>query len=358
MRIDRYVHQNELKKVLKRYKLVPQKIKPVRGVLQIQTESGNFALKRSASSLEQISFVQETLEELSAVGYEHLLPWVRTRSGEPFVHYEGGIWYLTPWFGEEKESGFVGKQAEQLVQLARFHRLSQSIAAAKTSFQQPVGEAQITQWEQQRNRLNHYLEKIEEREFRSPFDNVFINNIDYLDKAITFAIRGMERFVKTENGYPPRWTVCHGRLDPRNVVYGDKGWKWIDWDHARVASPVRDLAAYFRRFPLEKEGLDFHTALSYYEREWELTSKEKKLLALYLAYPERPFRLLRHYYEKSLSVSEADSVQLLEQEMKRLQQVQGFIRTLWPTRKNKQQVRANKKEELLQLNQYKERKRR
>lgn len=356
MRIDHNVHQDELKQVLKLYKLVPQKIKPVRGVLQIQTEAGNFALKRSSSSLEQLTFVQESLEELLAVGYEHLLPWIRTRSGEPFVHHEGGIWYLTPWYGEEEESEPAGKQAEQLVQLARFHRLSQSIAAAKTSFHQPVGEDQIIQWKQQQNRLNYYLEKIEKREFRSPFDNVFINNLDYLDKAITFAINGMERFVETENGYPPRWAVCHGRLDPRNIAYGESGWKWIDWDHARVASPVRDLAAYLRRFPLEEEGLDFITALSYYEREWELTSKEKKLLALYLAYPERPFRLLRHYYEKPLRTSEADSVQLLEQEVKRLQQVQGFIRTLWPVRKRKTQTA--KKEELLQLNQYKERKRR
>lgn len=331
MRIDLHRQRDEVYPVFAQYGLSPLKIRPVRGVLRVQTKDGDFALKRSSSSPKQLSFVHRALEEILSAGYDHLLPWLKTRSGEPFVVQEQTVWYATPWYGEGATLRDKVEPSEQLAQLARLHRFSQSIAAAETDFHQPVSREYIANWKQQQGKMEKYLESLQRREFHSPFDKVFSKNADYLDKAFSFAIQGMERFVTTEEGRPPRWSFCHGRMDPRNVVYGEKGWKWIDWDHARVTSPVRDVAAYLRRFSdVEPEEPDFAVVLAHYEKEWELTNKEKKLLALYLAYPERPYRLLRNYYEKSIRVSEAEAVQLLEREVIRLQSMQKLIRTLWP----------------------------
>lgn len=68
-----------------------------------------------------------------------------------------------------------------------------------------------------------------------------------------------------------------------------------------------------------------------YERERRLSKKEKKLLALYLAYPDGLAQLLRQY-RKPGGIAEAEAVRRLRKELDRIRGVRETMGELWPKR--------------------------
>ncbi len=123
--------------------------------------------------------------------------------------------------------------------------------------------------------------------------------MDYLEKALRFSVEGWRK-QKSAGEVFPRTTLVHGRLHPHNLLVGTFGWRWIDFDHAHVGTPVSDVAMFLRRFvPFDRdEVVDPFALLREYESEYPLKQKEKRLLALHLAYPEGPIRMIFAYYDR------------------------------------------------------------
>ena len=78
----------------------------------------------------------------------------------------------------------------------------------------PGGRELVERWRDKRERVREYGGKLKTRGFASPFEQMLGDHAELLDKAFSFAVRGMERFVETEGGIPPRYTLCHGRIHP------------------------------------------------------------------------------------------------------------------------------------------------
>lgn len=331
LKSSRNVRSGILRRVIARYGWTPVYAEKVRGVWRVETEDGAFALKRAACPGKKLSFLHRVLEEARSQGVDVLLPWVPSRGGRPFLEEQGRAWYATRWYGEVSEPREA--PAEELIRpLAILHRVLEKTAGGEKAFRYRAEGKLVERWRDQRERVREYGGKLKTRGFASPFEQMLGDHAELLDKAFSFAVRGMERFVETEGGIPPRYTLCHGRIHPHNLLKGEQGWKWIDWDHARVDSPTRDLALFFRQFSNSAQGgSGILSLLSIYERERKLERKEKKLLALYLAYPDGIGQLLR-LYRKPGGMAEAEAVRRLRMELDRLHGVQEAIGELWPKR--------------------------
>ncbi|WP_169713603.1 phosphotransferase [Paludifilum halophilum] len=318
-----------LAQVFEQYGWSPRQVRYVRGALRVVDRNQVYALKKSVASPEKLAFLEQVTRRLLDAGYEHLLPWVKTQSGKAYVQQGDGVWYALPWYGK---AGWNGKVAidELIRQLARLHRLCHTATEDSSEFRRQVDTTLIDRWKEHQKDVFQYREVALNREFPSPFDRALKGHVSFIDKAFSFAIQGMDKFVNREQGRPPRYTLVHGRLDPRNLLVGEDGWKWIDFDHAVLDSPVLDIASFMRRFLSleEEEVVDPAALLKEYESEWPLTGKEKRLLALYLAYPERPFHLIRRYYEGHQG-EEAAFLRRLEEEMDRLHLFQDWVLRLW-----------------------------
>lgn len=327
----RNVNSGLLRRVIARFGWTPLKVERVRGVWRVETEDGIFALKKASCSAKKLSFLHQAMEEARRQGVEGILPWVSCGKGRPFLEEKGRAWYATRWYGEVLDAREA--PAEELIrQLAIFHRVFEKPAERGGEFRYRAGRELIERWKGHRERIREYGSQLKTREFSSPFDQLLKEQADLLDKAFSFAVRGMERFVDTEKGVPPRYTLCHGRIHPNNILRGDRGWIWIDWDHARVDSPVRDLALFFRQFSGPSDGGGrILSLLEVYERERRLSKKEKKLLALYLAYPDGLAQLLRQY-RKPGGIAEAEAVRRLRKELDRIRGVRETMGELWPKR--------------------------
>lgn len=323
-----------LGQVFERYGWVPLKVRPVGGILRVQTADGAFALKKSSCSAEQLSWLHKVIEAVHAKGQEIFLPWLKTSDGELFVQTEDAVWYATSWV--ESDAGLQETiPIEELpIILAQIHRSAFPVIGKQSERKQNVNAERLQVWNDKLGKLSEYREVLESRTFQSPFDRAFVANAEYVEQALRFAITGMEKFIQSNKGIAPRFTLCHGRIHPSNLLKKDDGWVWIDWDHAAVDSPVRDLGAFFRRFSQqldhEKEPQFY---LTRYEEGWKLTGKEKKLLALYLAYPEQPLRLLTRYYEMPGRIEETTAIRRWEEEISHLRWLQSLIRSLWLSKK-------------------------
>jgi spore coat protein YsxE len=325
-----------LEQVFERYGWVPLQVRPVGGVLRVQTADGAFALKKSSGSAEQLAWLHKVMETVHAKGQEVFLPWLNTSDGKPFVQIEDAVWYATPWVESDAALRETLPVEELPAMLSHVHRLAFPIVGKQSERKPSIHAERLQGWKDKLGKLAEYREVLESRTFRSPFDHAFAADAKYVEQALRFAVRGMEKFLESDKGIVPRYTLCHGRIHPSNLLKKDDGWVWIDWDHAAVDSPARDLGAFFRRFSRqldhEKEPQFY---LTRYEEGWKLSGKEKKLLALYLAYPERPLRLLTRYYEMPGRIEEPVAVRRWEEEILHLRWLQSLIRSLWPSKKGK-----------------------
>ncbi|MFD1426422.1 phosphotransferase [Kroppenstedtia sanguinis] len=320
----------------------PVQIRYIRGVLRVDTGDGVFALKKTAAEPAQLTFLHETLSQLKEKGYEHVLLPVKVKEEAPlFVEEEGSCWYVLPWYGEAAEKGDEVPLEELVKGLAQLHKLSEPLLADKKLPASAVATSGLEGKTEAGDRLRQWREVAWGREYASPFEKAVLSHMDYLEKALHFSVEGWRKQKSTGEALP-RTTLVHGRLHPHNLLVGTSGWRWIDFDHAHVGSPVSDLAMFLRRFvPFDRdEVVDPFALLKEYEAEYPLKAKEKKLLALHLAYPEGPIRTISSYYARPDRWEEAVAVRTLSEEMDRLRLFRDWVQSVWNT--NKRQPQSQK----------------
>ncbi|MBA4496138.1 phosphotransferase [Paenactinomyces guangxiensis] len=332
-----FVQGMELGEVLKQYNWEPLLVQNVGGIWRITCREGVYALKKSKAPREKLLLLHRILDGIRAKGFSHLLPWVPTSQGEPVALEQSGVWYATPWktthgFPDQEKVPAVNELAKSL---ACLHRLAESLVKPYPDLCTTISDDFLNGWKQKQEKLSEVTEQIQSREFQSPFDKCFSANQENIEHSLSFSIRGMERIKENEDGKFPRYTLCHKRIHPSNLVQEVDHYYIIDFDHAQVDSPVRDLATLMKRStafanhpekPLE--------ILEAYESEWKLQPKEKKLLALYLSYPERLIKTVNQYYEENkIAQEEAQAVKRLEAELHQHHLLQEIVKSLWTNKK-------------------------
>jgi hypothetical protein len=80
------------------------------------------------------------------------------------------------------------------------------------------------------------------------------------------------------------------------------------------------------------ETQDLVRLLEAYQQENPLLPKEKRLLAIYLAYPERVIKTVRRYIAQPKLSAEADYVKKLDGEIQHIEAIQEVVQSLWSTK--------------------------
>jgi Ser/Thr protein kinase RdoA (MazF antagonist) len=289
----------------------PSSVQHRGGVWEVVDGDQKYALKESQTSREKLYVLHRMLEQVRAAGYPHLLPWIPTEDGEIFVSAYGSQWYATPW--QEPVDEHISA-TELATSLGHFHRLAEPVAAQFPKLHQVMNLDLKESWKQRETQISSWQETLEEGEAK------ISGQFNHLPKnSFALAIRGIDRYLQSEKGVAPRYTICHGRVHPSNVLTGENGLYWIDFDHAELDTPIKDLATLIHRYPEESP----EQILGAYEKENKLLPKEKRLLAVFLSYPERLVRVVERQ-EDSVDVS---------REYAHIQECHKLIKKLWPAKK-------------------------
>lgn len=341
---------SEVQQILSQYSCTPRYIRPQGSVHKVIAEEGIYALKCSPVPKDRLQKIQSLLQELRQEGYLHLLPLLSTKAGEKILSTAQGSWYMTPWRSAAslpKDRWVNGIAVARA--LARFHRLAaRRIERYPTLLQEE--ENLLQHWKKQQQYWRQQQQSVED--FTDPqAKKLCAAYQEKVEQAFSFALRGLEKFLIFEKGKPPRFTLCHRRIHPSNVVRGEEGFYFLDFDDSCIDSPVRDLALLIRRYRNDSaEGEQPRRLLAAYEEEWRLRSKEKKLLAIYLAYPEQIIRRCRRPLppveeEEALEIAAEPVVSvppvvqqrsallsIWQEELQHLEQLQSTVRSLWYVR--------------------------
>ncbi|SFJ42285.1 phosphotransferase [Thermoflavimicrobium dichotomicum] len=333
------MYDPELTQVISQYGWNPTAVHPVGSIYQVVEPDGTaYALKRTKKSKEKLLLLHQFLEQTREAGCQHILPWIQTLAGEAVVTTDSRNWYATPWIDTKEKQTLTPSQL--IRSLGIFHRLAEPVVQPYIKLANHVTEKLPRGWRGKKEEIFQLVEQ-EERGFLSPFEKNLIKNRKQLEQTFHFAISGMEKFLEHESGKAPRYTLCHRRLHSSNILPGDEGFYWIDFDHAQVNTPVRDVAMFFHRLVSDQGDVEEHARLlQEYEQENPLLPKEKRLLAVYLAYPERLVKIVKAYMHEPKLSYESTYVRQLDKVFRQIDVLQEWSKELWVTKVRKQVQQA------------------
>ena len=260
------------KDLLQEYGLSNLRIKgEYRSVLQLGSNSGDFALKCIALKQKNLQFLLEVLGFLKLRGFTNFQALVPTLSGQYWISEKAGTYILAKWI-EGRESNLsdsrdLGIYARTLGQL---HRLTAGF--------RPVGNPWEERWSAKLLELVNISEDISCPERIKKLIPAVINSGD---KALSL-LKNPE--VARSLSQPA--VVCHHDLTYRNFIItpNNEGF-FIDFDYAKADVALRDLAQFLAKVIKDNNSETAVHILSVYAEERPLSNGDIGAMLAFLYFP-------------------------------------------------------------------------
>lgn len=318
------IHPN----ILKEYDFEVKNLVKMGSAIKVESNLGTYTFKKTDISLTQAKRMQEILEFLKQNNFPVpvLMP---NKFGDIFIPVKDSIIYVTKWIeGKPLTLNYNPHLLKSISMMAHMHNIGFSFIS-QTSDYRYIDEIHLkNSWEERINWLQRYHNKLKRKSSKTTFEHIFLTYIPFLKDWSEEAVEHFNQWVIQYNSMEKmRKTISHGRFHHRNIVITPKEKVFlIDFDHVSIDTPVRDLAYFIRNYILNKEQQMW--ALEWvrnYQKIVKLTSAEKKLLGIYLLFPERMFTLAKRYEEKQYNWSEDVYLKKLQVRWAQMKEMNWFI---------------------------------
>lgn len=314
--------------------------KQIRGVHCLHTDQGDLCLKKIEYNLKKFLFIYHAMEHLLEHNFKQLPAFIHTLTGEPYFNFQEENYFLSEWLSG-RECNFKNPVDLEiaLVTLARMHRFSKGF--------QPPGQikqrSRLEIWPDRLKKRTANLKKFKELAINktnpTKIDRYFLKHINSkladCKKAIklidTPIYRNLVKKIKDEGSF------CHNDFVYHNVLINDQeSYKKppkayiLDFDYCRYDLRVYDLARVIRRIIKEKKYQnDFlDIILSAYNSEYPLETEEYQILAGFLQFPQRFWRIADRYYNQKQAWSEKKYYTQMKNSVRRFQHRKRLIKEI------------------------------
>lgn len=315
--IDLLSEENVRKNVLPYYNLENSEVMQIkfkdtdkqRAVYKV-TSDECYCLKKVYFPVEELLFVYSSIEWLYRYGINvpRILP---TITKDRFVNYNNMLFILTPWVeGEKCNYDNIDHLLKACTNLAKIHIYTKNFKPIEGSFNRLGFEdlySTITKHFQQllisSNQAFLYGDK-----FSKIFLQYFDSNLKLSQTAVDIAAT-----IKYEN---LRSSLCHLDYVNKNIIFDGSGMIWtIDFDKCRIDYRVHDISNFFRRL-LKRDNTKWDleltiNCLKLYEEVYPLNYDEYKTILVYLAFPQKFWKISRDYYNNINKCNKNSFVTLL-----------------------------------------------
>ena len=116
-------------------------------------------------------------------------------------------------------------------------------------------------------------------------------------------------------------TLCHGSYNYHNVLFTKTGIATTNFEKVQLQLQVMDLYDFIRKV-MEKNNWSeefFYGIMENYEMVKTVTKEERKLIALWMSYPEKFWKVTNYYYNSKktwISTKNIEKLQSLQQQKK------------------------------------------
>lgn len=319
---------NRPEQVLEQYELEVKSVSKGRESYICDTNQGQKLLKEYRGSMERAEFLAGILEHLRQQGV--LVETVtRTREGAPIAVAEDETKYIVSdaFMGAECDTKNRDDMVEAVKRLAELHKLAETYQGEIPEFVKSDPDALLLLYEKHNRELNKVKNYIRAKKKKNEFELLFSGQYaGYMEKAdrVTARLREMEP-------EPELVGFCHGDYNQHNVIFARKEIAIVHFDGFSYQIQMSDLANFMRKM-MEKNnwniglGMDFIRA---YDRVRKLSEKELRYLYLYMAYPEKFWKIANHYYNAHKAWISGRNIEKLEKFISQEEAREQFLEMLF-----------------------------
>lgn len=319
---------NRPEQVLEQYELEVKAVSKGRESYICDTSEGQKLLKEYRGSMERAEFLAGMLAHLGGQG---LMAGTvtRTKEGAPIAVAEDETKYilLSSYQGAECDTRSRDDMTAAVRKLAELHNAAESYREEIPGFVRSDSKELLRLYEKHNRELVKVKNYIRAKKKKNEFEMLFFGQYaKFMEKAenVTERLKEMEP-SEDMTGF------CHGDYNQHNVVFVKGGMAIVHFDSFAYQIRVGDLANFMRKM-LEKNnwntglGMDLIRA---YDDERKLTPEELSYLYLYLAYPEKFWKIANHYYNTHKAWVSGRNIEKLEKFIRQEDDRERFLEMLF-----------------------------
>lgn len=323
---------DKMKEVIDQYEVEIKNVYRARGAYMLETTDGLKMVREFRSSKERAEQAQTVKEALRDKGFVHTDLYVRNKNGDIITENAMGNRYaMKNWFvGEEcnlKELDKVEKAAENLAVL---HKKMEGILPEPLEMQGDTFSVVIEKHNRELRRVRSYIrEKKQRNEFELLFLSLFSEFYSEAEEAESLLKEVSEE--ELYQGMKEQQTLCHGSYNYHNVLFTKNGIATTNFEKVQLQLQVMDLYDFIRKV-MEKNNWSeefFYGIMENYEKVKTLTKEERKLISLWMSYPEKFWKVTNYYYNSKKTWISAKNIEKLQSLQQQKKQRRALLRKIF-----------------------------
>ncbi|MGL4849241.1 MAG: CotS family spore coat protein [Clostridium sp.] len=287
----------------KKYELEVKTLEKVKNTYKINGDDG-FCLKVVGHDLPHFKFIIKGIKHLEQKGFDGILNIIETRDKKDFISFENKNCFLTKWI-RAKESNFDDIEMIEKIstKISEMHLKSRGFILGEDTRPRIYWGSWIKVFQTRRDEMFDFKLRIERKAYKSDFDKMFLENFN---KEIERANKSIERLKKSSYIEIMRKDAkglgfCHHDLANHNILIGEDGIKFIDFDYCILDSGIHDLASFIWRvnkFNENPSRKKIDSILEGYQKNIDINAKEKDVMREFLSFPQEFWQIgLQVYWE-------------------------------------------------------------
>lgn len=313
---------DKIKEVVEQYELNIKNVYRVRGAYILDTGEGLRILREFRSTPQKAEFAQLVKESLREQGYIYTDLYLRNREGDLITENVMGNQYVLKhrFMGEECDLKSKEQVAGAAENLAKLHNMMRGVTTEPLTFQADTFGETLIKHNRELRRVRSYIrEKKQRNEFELLFLSIFSEFYQEAEDA-----ESMLSDIEGEGLYQElneQQTLCHGSYNYHNVLFTSSGIATTSFERTHLQLQVMDLYDFVRKL-MEKNNWNLYllqTVLEHYQKVRPLSKEEKKLLYIWMIYPEKFWKITNFYYNSKktwMSGKNIEKLQGLQQQKK------------------------------------------
>lgn len=263
----------------KEYRLRLKEFSPLKKAWIIDTERGPYFFKNFVfQDGSRLRFIDGAMRHLLYRGYDHIIPFEKTRSGNPFILHQRDVYFMTP-FLDLRQSDY-----DQPNELSRAAEILAGLHLSSHGYQPPETWNPQNFWgcwpRRMKEKIQHmytFRADLEAKPEWDEFDLLYAEYFPYYFQQAHQAFQLLnqsdyQRLMAREQRFH---TICHHDYEYHNVLISPKNHYYvIDFDYLLCDTHLHDLASLLIR--AGKRSF------------WNEQQRERVLNAYHAVYPIRP----------------------------------------------------------------------
>lgn len=306
--------------VLPQYELEVLRTWKGRDVYFIEASKGRYLLKEHRGSEEKIEKLYQLLISLKDVQFFRTDLPVRTKEGNFLSRDEDEVTYLLKRWEEGRECDPRSDLdvCRSMEGLAIFHSRAKELWTFEKESQRAKyeGTDSLLEMEKRTRELKKIRTFIRKKNGKNEFEAAYLEIIPgFLAEAEEFTGRLRDSgYEAIQRRALKEGRICHGEYTQHNLLFDRSRLILTNFEHAHLGLQCTDVALFLRKI-MEKQGWRIAQGEKYlhsYEVVRPMEEKERAVLGLLLAYPEKLWKLANHYYHSNKAWIPAKDIEKLK----------------------------------------------